>query len=312
MQRAFAQPAPAMQCESEWSHLQKRTTDIQCQRRQPHQQPPRSHKRDSSVSAALAVPFGKTLSYTSAPHCSRRSTCIYAPIHFSHAFLCSSPSVRPHSLLARRVLVAELFHRLPAPISEVTQVEGVEEHTRQPGLDHPLSHRTIMFKSLAPVLARSARVRPLPRTALYPLAARYNSTSTTTPAPTRECPACHKPIPLPASPCHSCGALIRIPQGLSLHSLLSVSDPIPVAGKPKFDIQAELEHLPSYGYDLDPRELHIQFLRRQRDLHPDKHGAIGNDVDLAADLSGEVNKAYETLKSPLKRAEYIVSVGGSS
>lgn len=174
--------------------------------------------------------------------------------------------------------------------------------------DVPTEH-SAMFRSLTPYLTRARPVITSGR-AIAVAARRPNSTSTSQPQPTRECPACHKPIPLPASPCPSCGALVRLPPGLSLHSLLAVSTPIPIPGpQPKFDIPAELERLPCYGYDLDPRELHIQFLRRQRDLHPDKHGAAGNDVDLAASLSGAVNKAYETLKSPLKRAEYIVSCG---
>ncbi|KAL1412780.1 molecular chaperone [Vanrija albida] len=127
-------------------------------------------------------------------------------------------------------------------------------------------------------------------------------------APTRPCPKCAAPIPLPASPCPKCGALVPVPPGLSLHSLLDVSTPLPSSAG--FDLVGELDRLPAHGYALDARDLRNRMLRRQRDLHPDKHGAAGGDVDLAADLSGRVNKAYETLASPLRRAEYILKVLG--
>lgn len=52
-------------------------------------------------------------------------------------------------------------------------------------------------------------------------------------------------------------------------------------------------------------------LSRQRDLHPDKFGSSGERmVSLAKELSGRINRAYEILADPLKRAEYIV--GSSS
>ena len=50
-------------------------------------------------------------------------------------------------------------------------------------------------------------------------------------------------------------------------------------------------------------------LRRQKELHPDKYSAKGeNEVALARELSGMVNDAFSVLADPLKRAEYIVSV----
>lgn len=138
---------------------------------------------------------------------------------------------------------------------------------------------------------------------------RFNSGANVPPSqvkPSRPCPSCGAPIPFPASPCPSCGGLVAIPPGLSLHSLLGVSDPIPVGEPhPTFDVGRELKALPSNGMDLNPRDLRMRMLRRQQDLHPDRHHGDA----LAEDLSGRVNKAYETLASPLKRIEYIVSVG---
>ncbi|TXT10878.1 hypothetical protein VHUM_02383 [Vanrija humicola] len=140
------------------------------------------------------------------------------------------------------------------------------------------------------------------RSISMPQARAYSSPS----APTRPCPKCAAPIPLPASPCPKCGGLVPIPAGLSLHSLLDVSTPLPGTNG-RFDIVGELDRLPAHGYALDARDLRNRMLRRQRDLHPDKQAA---EVELAADLSGRVNKAYETLASPLRRAEYILKVLG--
>jgi molecular chaperone HscB len=54
-------------------------------------------------------------------------------------------------------------------------------------------------------------------------------------------------------------------------------------------------------------------LSRQRELHPDKFANSGEEmVELARELSGRVNKAYETLGDPLKRAEYIVNSASSN
>lgn len=152
-----------------------------------------------------------------------------------------------------------------------------------------------LFTMLSILRTRALRTTtPLSRT----ITARINSS-----APTRACPSCGAPIPYPASPCPSCAALVPIPPALSLHSLLDVSTPIVnPGGKDTFDIPGELSTLPAHGYDLSPRDLRARMLKRQAALHPDRH----NGVDLAADLSGMINKAYETLANPLKRADYIV------
>lgn len=42
------------------------------------------------------------------------------------------------------------------------------------------------------------------------------------------------------------------------------------------------------------------------ELHPDKYSGDEGDVKLARELSGRVNGAYEILRNPLKRAEYLV------
>jgi len=42
------------------------------------------------------------------------------------------------------------------------------------------------------------------------------------------------------------------------------------------------------------------------ELHPDKFSGDEKEVGLARELSGRVNGAYEVLRDPLKRAEYLV------
>lgn len=55
------------------------------------------------------------------------------------------------------------------------------------------------------------------------------------------------------------------------------------------------------------KDLRGKMLRRQMELHPDKYSGEEKAVILARELSGRINGAYETLKDPLRRAEYLVS-----
>lgn len=65
--------------------------------------------------------------------------------------------------------------------------------------------------------------------------------------------------------------------------------------------------MPAYGFDLDVKDLRGRMLKRQMELHPDKFSGEEKQVALARELSGRVNGAYEILKDPLRRAEYLVS-----
>jgi molecular chaperone HscB len=62
---------------------------------------------------------------------------------------------------------------------------------------------------------------------------------------------------------------------------------------------------------VDPVELERAYLARSRDVHPDYHLA-GSDADLAASLeaSAAVNEAYNTLRDPFTRAEYLLTLEG--
>ncbi|WVW86157.1 Fe-S protein assembly co-chaperone HscB [Kwoniella bestiolae CBS 10118] len=138
----------------------------------------------------------------------------------------------------------------------------------------------------------------------------FHSTSPPEP-PSRQCPSCSRPIPLPLSPCPSCSTLLPLPSNLSHHSMLYLSSPISPSSSPSgpFDLPRELGHLPAHGYGLDKSDLRSKWVRRQRELHPDKFTSKGDKiVDLARELSGRVNEAYNVLGDELKRAEYILSL----
>lgn len=66
-------------------------------------------------------------------------------------------------------------------------------------------------------------------------------------------------------------------------------------------------------FSLDPGELERAYLARSRAVHPDYHVA-GPDTDLAAslELSAAVNEAYNTLKDPFSRAEYLLALAGDA
>jgi hypothetical protein len=181
-------------------------------------------------------------------------------------------------------------------------------------VDHTL-HNTAMssFKSvitLPKIIASSSKLQPvaISRQIIAPRAStRIRHSSSSTNSPTRPCPSCSTPLPIPSSPCPKCNKIIPIPTGLSHHSLLNLSTPITSANKSEiFDIPAELSKLPAYGFDLDIKGLRGRMLRRQMELHPDKYSGNETDVRLARELSGRVNGAYEILRDPLKRAEYLV------
>ena len=167
------------------------------------------------------------------------------------------------------------------------------------------SFRTTLQVSRA--IASSSRIRPSPilhrAVAGQTSTHRYSSSS----APTRPCPSCNTPISIPASPCPNCSKIVPIPTGITHHSILHLSEPVTSsAANTTFDIPSELLDLPAYGFDLDVKGLRGKMLRRQMELHPDKYSGDDKAVALARELSGRVNGAYEVLRDPLKRAEYLV------
>ena len=64
-------------------------------------------------------------------------------------------------------------------------------------------------------------------------------------------------------------------------------------------------------FALDAGELERAYLARSRAVHPDYHLA-GSDAELAASLeaSAALNEAYNTLRDPFTRANYLLTLEG--
>ena len=76
-----------------------------------------------------------------------------------------------------------------------------------------------------------------------------------------------------------------------------------------------MDHFERLGFprrfSIDAAELERVYLARSRAVHPDYHLA-GSDAELAASLeaSASVNEAYNTLRDPFARAEYLLRLEG--
>jgi molecular chaperone HscB len=65
------------------------------------------------------------------------------------------------------------------------------------------------------------------------------------------------------------------------------------------------------AFDIDPAALDRRYFEAQRALHPDRFATCtAPERALSMQHSTTVNEAYETLKSPLARAEYLLSLHG--
>lgn len=64
-------------------------------------------------------------------------------------------------------------------------------------------------------------------------------------------------------------------------------------------------------YDLDLAELRQTYLKLSRDVHPDRFtGKSEEDAQLSLRVSSQINRAYEVLSDPLRRAEYLLELSG--
>lgn len=65
----------------------------------------------------------------------------------------------------------------------------------------------------------------------------------------------------------------------------------------------------SFGVDLE--SLNDEYRKQQGEVHPDRFANAAEAEKLrAVQLSSYLNEAYETLKSPLRRAAYLLSLHG--
>lgn len=68
-----------------------------------------------------------------------------------------------------------------------------------------------------------------------------------------------------------------------------------------FDIPAQ------YVLDLD--QLEQRYLSKSKELHPDFHrGGVSVQHELSQDLAAQLNQAYQTLKDPFRRADYLIQL----
>ncbi len=64
-------------------------------------------------------------------------------------------------------------------------------------------------------------------------------------------------------------------------------------------------------YTLDEDALHRAYVQKQREFHPDTIGRSSQEERARAmQMSVEINQAYHTLRNPLRRAEYMLSLHG--
>ncbi len=71
-----------------------------------------------------------------------------------------------------------------------------------------------------------------------------------------------------------------------------------------------LFHLPR-GFSLDAAELEARYREMQTRVHPDKHAHLSDaERRLAMQWSTQVNEAYQTLRQPIRRAQYLLQLAG--
>lgn len=72
----------------------------------------------------------------------------------------------------------------------------------------------------------------------------------------------------------------------------------------------ELFSLP-VSYDVDRKLLESRYLKMQQQFHPDRFAGKGEtEKRLAVQTTSLLNQAYDALKSPLKRAAYLLELRG--
>jgi len=64
-------------------------------------------------------------------------------------------------------------------------------------------------------------------------------------------------------------------------------------------------------FDIDPQALETAYFSQQRLYHPDRFvGTAPAERQAALQRSGDINNAYQTLKNPLSRAQYLLHLQG--
>lgn len=65
------------------------------------------------------------------------------------------------------------------------------------------------------------------------------------------------------------------------------------------------------AFDVDLAELESEYFKAQRKYHPDRFiGKSSEEKMQALQKSADINKAYDVLKNPLKRAQHLLELQG--
>ncbi len=135
---------------------------------------------------------------------------------------------------------------------------------------------------------------------------RFNATLATL---FKSCPSCHQPLTSSVPACNKCGTIKAIPRDVNCYNILG------------------LPYEP-HKFTLDELDLRNRFRRAQAACHPDtwtSRGAVSNhegllamhalipmqdNTEVAQELSSQVNNAYQTLRNPLTRLQYLLELNG--
>lgn len=95
----------------------------------------------------------------------------------------------------------------------------------------------------------------------------------------------------------------------------SPSKPASASASPLGRVDPSLDHFERLGlerrWDLRRDDVESAYLDRSRQVHPDRFsGADDETRRRALDHTSLLNEAHEVLRSPLRRAEYLVKLGG--
>ncbi|KAF8445939.1 hypothetical protein L210DRAFT_3758111 [Boletus edulis BED1] len=108
----------------------------------------------------------------------------------------------------------------------------------------------------------------------------------------RRCPSCGSRLPTALPVCPGCRYVWGLEESVTHHELLG----LPYGPNP---------------FVVDRGELKRRFLEAQRLCHPDGWATrSGRDKDAAAAVSNAVNRAYQTLLSPMERIGYVLGRNG--
>ena len=102
------------------------------------------------------------------------------------------------------------------------------------------------------------------------------------------CWSCRGPVGSLALFCHTCGA-VQPPRQVDHFARLGLAR----------------------GFEIDLADLDRRYFGLQRNLHPDRFARrTAKERAIAESQAASLNQAYETLKEPLRRAEYLLSLRG--